>query len=162
MTLIPWKKKNAEGGSEIVESPVSRLRHEVDSLFDRYFREPLRGFDTEALPAAFRGFPRTDLSESDEDITIAMELPGVDPNEVRIDLTAGLLTVRGEKKQEREEKRKNYHFVERQFGSFQRTVQLPGTANTNKVDAVFKDGVLTITVAKQPGAKPRRIEVKTQ
>jgi HSP20 family protein len=162
MTLIPWRKKNADGGSQLAESPVRQLRHEVDSLFDRFFHQPLGGFDFDALPAAFRGFPKTDLSESDEQITVEMELPGVDPAEVRIDLTAGLLTVRGEKKQDHEEKRQNYHFVERQYGSFQRTVQLPGTADTDKVEATFKDGVLTITVAKQPGAKPRRIEVKAQ
>ena len=106
------------------------------------------------------GAPRTDLAAAENEVTVRMELPGVDPKDVDIRATAGLLTVCGEKKAEKEEKRKNYHYVERQFGSFHRTIQLPSTVDPNRVNAAYKNGVLTITIAKRAEAKPRRIKVR--
>jgi HSP20 family protein len=89
-----------------------------------------------------------------------MELPGVRPEDVDIRITGGVLTIRGEKREEKEEKNKNLHFTERSFGSFQRSVQLPSTVDPDKVEATFKNGVLTVTVAKHADAKPKRIKVR--
>lgn len=162
MTLIPWNKKRGSDGGDIIESPLAQFRGEMHSLFDRFFRDPFAGFEGDGPPGAFRGFPRTDLAESENDVTLTMELPGIDPKNVEVDVTGGLLTVRGEKKCEHEEQRSNYHFVERQYGTFHRAVQLPASADADKVSAVFKDGVLSVTIAKQPGAKPKRIAVKAE
>ena len=163
MALIPWRRKrerrnNGEGGAEMT---LARLRHEMDALFDRFFRDPWDVFGDDDMPAVFAGFPRTDVAESEDDVTVRMELPGVDPKDVEIQVAGGLLTVRGEKKQEKEEKKRNYHFVERRFGSFQRTVQLPSTVDPDRIEATFKNGVLTITIGKHAEVKPRRITVKT-
>lgn len=162
MTLIPWKKKRGSDGGDVIESPLAQFRGEMDSLFDRFLRDPFGAMDVEAPPAAVRGFPRTDLAESDNEVTLTMELPGIDPGNVEIDVTGGLLTVRGEKRHEHEEKRERCHFVERQYGTFHRSVQLPASADADKVDATFRDGLLTIKVAKRPGVKPKRIAVKSE
>jgi len=163
MNLIPWCHKREH--TEIEKAPqegLPRLRREIDSLFGRFFE----GFWGEGrlLPRwrdlAFGA--RTDLAESDDDVTVKVELPGVDAKDVDLRLEGNVLMIRGEKKEEKEEKKRSYHYVERQFGSFHRTVQLPGSIDPEKVDATFKDGVLTVTVAKRPGARPKPIDVKSQ
>ena len=102
------------------------------------------------------GMPRTDLADTEVDVTVTMELPGVDPTNVDISITGDVLTVRGKKK----EKNKNYHYIEWQHGSFYRSIQLPSTVDPSKVDATFKNGILSISVAKNPEAKPKRITVR--
>lgn len=156
--IIPWRRKRNADEMHPAEASLVRLRREMDTLFDRFFRDPWGGLDalSEALPAA----PRLDLAETDERVTVTLDLPGVDPKDVDISVTGGMLTVRGERKHEREDKRADYHFVERQFGAFQRSVQLPSTVDPDKVEAKFKNGVLTIEVAKHPDAKPKRIKVR--
>ena len=161
MNLIPWRRKQEPNRHEIEpESSLARLRGEIDTLLGRFFGDPwgFAGFGSPWTQLA--AAPRTDLADTDKDVTVTMELPGVDPQDVEIHINGDLLTVRGEKKAEREEKKKDYHYVERQFGSFCRTVQVPSTADPDKVDAAYKDGVLTITIAKHPDAKPKRITVR--
>jgi len=80
---------------------------------------------------------------------------------VDISLEGNILNIRGEKKEEKEEKKRDYYYTERQFGSFHRSIQLPSSVDPDKVEAKFKDGVLTVTVPKRADAKPKRIEVKT-
>ena len=161
MNLIPWRRKREEGvGSDQPEHSLAQLRRETDSLVERFFRD-LWGWSESGFPAmGLLTAPRTDLADSENELTVRMEVPGVDPKDVDIKITNGVLTVRGEKKADKEEKNKNYHYVERQFGSFHRTVQLPSTVDPDKVDAAYKNGVLTITITKQPEAKPKRIKVR--
>jgi len=161
MNLIPWRRKREEGGgSDQPENALAQLRRETDSLVERFFRDPW-GWSESHLPAmGLLTSPQTDLADSENEVTVRMEVPGVDPKDVDIKITNGLLTVRGEKKADKEEKNKNYHYVERQFGSFQRTVQLPSTVDPDKVDAAYKNGVLTVTIAKQPEVQPKRIKVR--
>jgi HSP20 family protein len=140
---------------------LSLFRDEIDSVFDRFLRNPWAPLDLGEM-AGLTGFPRTDLAESENDVTVTMELPGIDAKNLEIDVTEGALTIRGEKKHEQEERRRNYHYVERSFGSFSRTVPLPSTIDSGKVEARCKDGVLTVTVAKRPDAKPKRIPVKAE
>jgi HSP20 family protein len=106
--------------------------------------------------------PELDVRESSDSITIEAELPGVEEKDVTVTLANGLLTIKGEKKQAKEEKRASYHITERSFGSFQRSLRLPDTVDDSKVEARFEKGVLKVTAAKQPDAvkAERRIEIR--
>jgi HSP20 family protein len=89
-----------------------------------------------------------------------MELPGVNKDEVKITLESNILTIRGEKKQEKETKKENYHRIERSYGSFERSFTLPTSVKSDKIDAAYNNGVLQITLPKVEEAKPKQIEVK--
>ena len=102
-----------------------------------------------------------DLSETDNEITVRLDLPGVDAKEIDIQINGNLLTVAGERKEEKEEKDKLYHRVERRYGSFSRSVSLPGAVNQDQVDAQYRDGVLSIKLPKSDIAKSRKIEIKS-
>jgi HSP20 family protein len=159
MDLIPWKRKRVEKTGEPTDTGLVRLREGMEDLFERLFREPF-GTAVES-PWRHSGWgPRLDLAESADDVAVNVELPGVDPKDIEIDVSGNMLTIRGEKKEEKEEKRRDHHYVERTYGSFYRSVQLPGSADPDKVNAAFKNGVLTITVAKRPEAKAKKITVR--
>ncbi len=160
MNLIPWRKKKErrENGSR-PETSLARLRTEIDTLFDRFLRDPWSLLSAETLPGWIGG-PRTDLAETDDAVIVTMEVPGVDPKDVDIELSGDLLTVRGEKKAEHEQRGRDYHFVEREFGTFARTIQLPATVDPDKVEATYKNGVLTIRIAKHAEARPKRVKVR--
>ena len=104
-----------------------------------------------------------DLSASDKDYTITVEIPGVDQKDVKIEIINDILTIQGEKKQENEEKGKNYYRMERSYGSFQRVLSLPEDADQDGVNATFKKGVLTIAMPRKtlPKADVKQIEVKS-
>ena len=89
-------------------------------------------------------------------------MPGLDPKDIDISLSDGLLTIKGEKKQEREEKEENYHLVERSYGSFARSVRLPGETQSDKISASYKNGVLKVTLPKSEEAKKKEIKIKLQ
>lgn len=160
MNIIPWRTKKAEPTVEPAEGSLATLRDEMSRLFERFFREPFNTGLSEAWPAAFGRGVCMDLAESEKDVVIKAELPGVDPKDIEINVTGNMLTVRGEKKEEKEEKKRDYHFVERSHGSFHRTMQLPSSVNPEKIDAAFRNGVLTITLAKRLEAKPTKIKVR--
>jgi HSP20 family protein len=134
-------------------SIVSRPERDIfDWAFD--------GFD---LPEIFRSekgvTPAFDISETDKEIHVKAELPGMDPNEIEITLTGDLLTIKGEKKEEKEEKGQNFHRRERRYGSFSRSFRLPVEVKADSINAGYKDGVLTVTMPKAEEEKARRIEV---
>jgi HSP20 family protein len=104
--------------------------------------------------------PAVDVAENDKQVTVKVEVPGVDPKDIDVSLEGNYLTVRGEKKSEREEKGENFHRVERSFGSFSRTIELPQNIDSNEVTAENRNGVLAITIAKLEGTTPRKIAVK--
>jgi HSP20 family protein len=101
-----------------------------------------------------------DIAEHDDAYTVKMELPGVNKDEVKITLESNILTIRGEKKQEKETKKENYHRIERSYGSFERSFTLPTSVKSDKIDAAYNNGVLQITLPKVEEAKPKQIEVK--
>ncbi|MGH7508921.1 MAG: Hsp20/alpha crystallin family protein [Gemmatimonadales bacterium] len=105
-------------------------------------------------------FAPTDVSEDAEGIQIAMELPGVDPDDVGLSLENNVLTIRGEKKQRAEERNERVHRFERTYGTFERTFVLPNTLDPEGIDARYENGVLFVTVPKAERAKPREIPVK--
>ena len=104
--------------------------------------------------------PAIDVAEDEKQYVITAELPGVKKNDVTIELENGVLTVHGEKKSEREEKKERRHWVERSYGSFTRSLTLPSDALADRVDASFADGILTVTIPKSEAAKPRTIAIK--
>jgi len=157
--------------TEIEKSPdtaVSRprdifgaMREEMDKMFERFEH----GFPR--WPTLFRQgngivVPELDVRENSTFITVEAELPGVDEKDVSVTLANGVLTVKGEKKQGKEQKGEDFYRSERSYGAFERSLRLPDTIDEAKVDAKFDKGVLTITAAKKPEAvkAERRIEIK--
>jgi len=138
-------------------SEVLGIQREINRMFDSFFRGPEEdGLQTTSWN------PLVDVTENDHSYLLNVELPGVSRNDVKIVVQDNQLTIRGEKKQEKESKNSNYHRVERSYGSFQRTFTLPTTVRAEKIEANYNDGVLTITVPKAEEAKAKEIEVKVK
>ena len=129
------------------------FRHEMEDLYDRFFRDG-------DGPAATAWAPRMDMEESERDIVVKADLPGVDPKDVDIQVVDNVLFLRGEKKEQKEERRKNYHRVERFAGQFYRAVALPAGVDTDRVNATSANGTITITIPKKPEAQPKKISVQ--
>ncbi len=161
MSLIPWKSKEVSASpTGTVERSVSLLRDEMESLFDRFLSDRWV-FGPQATDLFRWSDPlRIDVSETDDDVTIKLEAPGVAPEDLDVNVAGQMLTIRGEKRQEQEDCKRNYHYVERRFGSFQRTIPLPAGVDADHVSATAHNGVITIQMPKLPDAKPKRIPVK--
>ena len=137
---------------------MEALRHGLGSLLGRSPVHLAEGQEEQiAVP---EWAPLVDISEDDKEYLIKAELPEVKKEDVKVTAEEGTLTIMGERKFEKEEKGKKYHRVERAYGSFARTFSLPDDASPGKVSAEFKDGVLTVHLAKTQKAKPTHIEVK--
>jgi HSP20 family protein len=106
--------------------------------------------------------PLADISEDDDNYSVRLDLPGVKKDDVKINYENGQLTISGERKQEREKKSSKYHRVERSYGRYFRSFNLPAKIQEDKIDAEFRDGQLTITIPKSEEAKPKQIEVKVK
>ena len=145
--LIPWR------------SGLPRLRHdflgEMDELFERLFSP--EGRDDLAKVAS----PRVNVAETESQYEITVDLPGVNPADVAVEHKPGELWISGERKEEKEEKDKTFHRIERHVGRFHRVIPLVADIDADKIEAAYKDGVLRITVPKAEAARPRRIEVTT-
>ena len=135
---------------------MSSIQEEMNRMFDRFFR----GGELSEIGTAGTWLPPIDLSETSDKITVKAEIPGMDPKEIDISIQGDTLIIKGEKKEEKEEKGKNYYRMERRYGSFSRSVDLPTSVDTNKVTAECKNGVLEITMQKKEEVKPKQISVK--
>lgn len=134
---------------------VVSIQDEMNRLFDDFFGRPVARTDwTEGV-----WNPSVDVSEDKDNVILRAEMPGMTKEDVRISIQDGVLTLRGEKKQEKEEKDKNYHRIERSYGSFCRSFQLPTSVKSDKVKATYKDGVLSITLPKTEEVKPKEIPI---
>jgi HSP20 family protein len=153
--------------------PLESLRREIDQLFDDFglgtWRSPFRRsfFDMDPLrraKAAFTGMPAVDVTETENGYEVVAELPGVDEKNIEVKVANGILTISGQKREEKEEKKKDYYVRERRFGSFERTFQVPDGVDLDKVDARFKKGVLTVTLPKTAEAQKaeKKITVKAE
>jgi len=153
------------------DRPLQTLRRQVDRLFEDfqrgYWHLPFSRtvFDVEPFwrgDIAFGAVPSVDIVEKDDAYKMSAELPGIDEKNIEVKLANGGLTIKGEKQEEKEEKRKGYYLHERQFGSFERCFPVPQGVDTNKIEASFRKGVLTVTLPKKPEAqKPEtKIEIK--
>jgi HSP20 family protein len=135
--------------------PFSAMRAEMDRVFESFLG---RGFGRmpALLPSLEEGpvVPDIDIRETDSEFVVEAELPGIDEKDVSVTLSGGVLTIKGEKKSEREEKKQDYHLMERSYGSFQRSFEMDETIDADKVTAVFDKGVLRITLPKRPEVTP--------
>ena len=136
---------------------------EMEDLFDRYSRalgHPRRG--SQEMMAAGDWAPRVDIAETDGEFIIQAEIPDVKKEDVKVTVDNGVLTLKGERKQEKEEINKKFHWIERHYGSFARSFTLPDNLNESKIEAAFKDGVLNLKIPKTREDKPKAIEVKVR
>src|SRR5215510_7605399 len=132
------------------------LQRGISDLFGERFGSPSEGVALKAWT------PAVDVYEDEESFVIKVELPEVNRDDVKVSLHDNTLSISGERKVENEEKRENYHRVERSYGQFYRSFTLPPNVNTEAISAQFKDGVLRLTLPKREEAKPKQIEVKVQ
>ena len=142
--------------------PLANLRREIDRLFDDLhlggWPRPLARtlFDVEPSWRGVAGFgtvPAVDIAEKDKEYEITAELPGMDEKNIDVKFADGLLTIKGEKKEEKEEKKKDFYLSERRYGSFQRSFQVPVSVDADKIEAKFANGVLTVRLPKSPEAQ---------
>ena len=131
------------------------LREAMDRLFDDAFTRPLSLRDAWSVPAI-------DMYQTDDEIVVKAALPGIKPDEVQINVTGEVLTLKGETKQENETKEKAYHIREQRWGTFERSIVLPTEVVADKAKADFENGVLTITLPKAEEVKPKTISIKTK
>jgi len=151
--------------------PFEDLRREIDRLFEDFdggfFRSPFRRSAFDVMPfwgrePAWPAAPAVDFTDTGKAYEITAELPGIDEKNVDVKVANGVLTIKGEKQDEKEEKKKDYYLRERNFGSFERAFQLPDGVDGDKIEANFKKGVLTVSLPKKPEAQQaaKKIDVK--
>jgi HSP20 family protein len=136
---------------------------EFEDMFDRYARAinwPRR--ESQEIVATGDWSPRVDIVETENEFTIKAEIPDVKKEDVKVTVDNGVLTIRGERKQEKEEKNKKLHRIERYYGSFTRSFTLPDNVDETKIGASFKDGMLNLQIPKTEASKPKAIEVKVK
>jgi len=158
-SFLPSLLGRSANGDDVFRS----LHKEVDRVFhdfNRGFGWPMPTGGT--LTSDIRLSPNVDVSESDDTIEVSAELPGVDEKDIEVTLAEGLLTIKGEKSADSEEKNKDFHLIERSYGSFQRSIRLPFDADPESVEARFDKGVLKVTLPKPPEVEPKtqKISVK--
>jgi HSP20 family protein len=136
-------------------SPFNLLQHEIDRVFDS-FANWRGGFE----PIAFT--PSMEVSETDKSIEISTELPGMDEKDIEISIANDILSIRGEKKAEKEEKKKNYRLYERSYGSFERALALPPGISADAIKASMNKGVLKITLPKPAAAQEQKINIANE
>jgi HSP20 family protein len=135
-----------------------RIRREMDRLWDSFLEgRPVRRVEDDR-----EWLPSVDVSETKNDLVIKAEMPGLDPKDIDISMNNGYLTIKGEKKNGKEEKDENYHLIERSYGSFTRSVRLPREVQSDKITASFKNGILKITLPKSEEAKKKEIKIKVE
>jgi HSP20 family protein len=151
-----------------VMSPFLTLRDDLDRMFDSFLLTPFSRRLFEIEPLRRRGMlagdvtPRMDVVETEQAIALTAELPGITEKDVEISIAEGMLTIRGEKRQEHDEKTGDYHLSERSYGSFTRSLRLPENVDEEHIEATVEKGVLTVTIPKtaMPTPEARKIEVK--
>ena len=146
-SLLPWRDRQ-----------VDRFRSEVDRLFEDFFtRDPFRGFLGEG-----DWMPAVDVSETGKKIVVKAEVPGMDAKDIDISLNGRVLTIKGEKRDEHKEEGENYHRVERFYGSFMRSFDLPTTVDQNGIKASYDKGVLKVVLPKKEEVKPKKVAIEVK
>jgi len=170
VTKLPIKRQMMEPALTSPWLPFEGLRREIDRLFDDFglgFRWP-SGPSLLAAEPLFRReptwakMPAVDVVESEKAYEITADLPGMDEKNIEVKVADGVLTIKGERQEEKEEKKKDYYLQERSFGSYQRSFGLPEGVDPDKIEASFKKGVLTVTLPKKAEAQKatKKVEVK--
>lgn len=145
--LVPWKKNRNGAALDRIDNPFDLLHREINDLFDSF---SLRGGWSLQEPAGF------ELSETDDEIRVKAELPGMDEKDIEVTLDEDMLVIRGEHREESEKKKRKVHVSQMSVGSFCRSIQLPAEVDTSGAKAKFKRGVLTLTFPKTERAKEAR------
>ncbi len=156
-------EKCAGSKAEIVrrgDSDLMRFRNEFDRLFDDFFRDPFGLVPFRRIEPEF--MPRIDVYETEKDLKVTAEVPGMEEKDIEVTLDKDVLTIMGEKSSEHAEKTSQYHRTERTYGSFRRDIQLPGDLDAEKVEAAFAKGVLTITLPKPAESVSRVKKISIQ
>jgi len=152
-SLLPAARNRVVGRAEL--RPFAALQRKIDRLFDDF----ARGFQAFGFAAADLA-PTMDVAQTDKEIDVTVELPGLEEKDVQIHIADNVLTMHGEKRADKQEKDENYRLLERSYGAFSRTVELPDGANPEAIRATIK-GVLKVTVPKPAPAQVKKIELKT-
>jgi len=148
MALVPINRRHRNG--------LARLHCDIDDLFSSFFR----GLDRPFFEHKHR--PAIDAADEENAVVVRAEVPGCKPEDIDISVCGNTLTISGEKKQSEEKKEKGYYHVESSYGSFRRELTLPVDVDAGKIDAVCKDGVLTITLPKAEASKAIKVKIKGQ
>lgn len=146
----------------VQRKPFSLFAKPFQSFFDRFLEEPY--FTQNQLPEAIEKAPWTplNLSENEKTFTVALEIPGMDEKDIQVQVMGNQLVISGEKKFEQEKKEKDWHRVECQYGSFQRSIALPENLKTESIEAVYKKGVLTLTIPKVEPTPATKVKVRAE
>lgn len=158
--LIPWKwGREIATQRDLEEHPIVSFQRAVNSLFEDFFK----GYDLSTLTTFEQFTPRIDMHEDEKQLKVVAELPGIDEKDIEINVNRNTLTIKGEKKTEKEEAGKESFYRERSYGSFQRMITIPTDVDTNKIDATIKKGVLTVILPKVPSVTgtQKKITVKS-
>jgi HSP20 family protein len=142
MALIRWEPVRELGS----------IQNEVNRLFNSFFDTPVQAGDRRWIPAM-------DLVEDDDHYVLRADLPGLGPDDVKLELEDGVLTVSGERKSEHTERKEGYHRVERAYGAFSRTLTLPDGVEPERIEARFEQGVLEVRIPKPEERKPHRVSI---
>lgn len=157
--LVPWQGSQVRTPSRMSENPITALRREMDTLFDDFFG----GFPWSSgalLEGRVGSFsPRVEIKETDKEVIVRAELPGMSEKDLDVSYTDNHLTIRGEKKRHEEKNEEDRYYCEASYGSFERLIPLTVEIDQDKVDASMKDGVLTIRLPKTPQAQKRTVKV---
>ncbi|MFN3614415.1 MAG: Hsp20/alpha crystallin family protein [Rubrimonas sp.] len=159
--LIPWARKDEPARPETQDNPIAVLQREMNQVFEGFWNRFGKSFGVLDWPWG-HSEAKSDVVQTDNAIEISIELPGMSMEDVEVTVTDDLLTVKGEKKIERQEEKKGYYLSERSYGAIWRTIPLPPGTDGSKAEATFRNGVLTVRLPQTPEAQARvkHIEVK--
>jgi HSP20 family protein len=157
--LTPFRFGRSNNLAKTGEHPAAAFQRALNSLFDDFFK----GFEVSPFDEIAGSFnPRIDMTEDEKEIRVTAELPGLEEKDIEVNFSKDILTIRGEKTQEKEEKGKESYYSERSYGSFTRAIQIPSGVDDGKIDATFKKGVLSIMLPKlsKPVEQQKKIQIK--
>lgn len=153
-SLIPRRERSLLPATDRFVGLFDRMEREMQDLMEGPW-----GSDGGQLAMNF--VPSVDLVEGENEFTVTVDLPGLKPEEVKVEFKGGSLWITGERKEEKEEKEKTYHHIERRYGQFRRVLPLPSSVKEGEIEAKFTDGTLKVSVPKVEEAKAKLIEVKS-
>ena len=143
------------------DTPIAAIQREMDRFFNGFFDDSGQ-FNSWFNKDRFSSFaPKLNVSENETSVEVSVELPGMNEKDIQVSVDKNMLTIKGEKKADREENNRSYRHMERRFGSFQRSIHLSNSVEIDKIQASFKDGVLVITLPRSKKEQARKIEVKS-
>ena len=149
MAIVPFRRG---------KSDISRLHRDMDELFNSFFGGLDMPWGTRRGEAAM--WPALDVADRENDVLVKMEVPGCKPEDIDISVKGNILSITGEKKEEKEDEQQGYYHAERSYGTFRRDVTLPSNVDAGNVDAKYKDGILSVTLPKSEKAKAVKVKVK--